>query len=412
MEKIICDICGSEFDESLSQCPVCGCAKKEPAPESTESSYVKGGRFSKSNVRRRMKPEMAGTASESVREYVKNNDERNQERQVVEDEPEEEELEPRSNRPLFLVVILLLLAIIAVSVYIVIAFSNPADPGDATTKPSTSISVPDDDGPCSSVSFSTSEVRLNKTNPNKKLTVIVEPVNTLDTLSFVSSDPSIVSVDAHGNVTALKKGTVTVTVNCGSKSASVTVISEYELPTQPTTQPTTPPTTLPPSPFVIPADAKEFEPIEVTVKATNLNVRKGPGTNYDTVGDQLHTGDKLTISMEYASGGYIWALSDKGWVVKSYLNIPSSSDNASHKIRINGQDPYYGDAYSAECSLAVDQSIRLEIVDTNGNPVSVTWKANKTGLVSFNGNKVIRTASGTVKLTATYQGQDFVMTIY
>ena len=44
--------------------------------------------------------------------------------------------------------------------------------------------------------------------------------------------------------------------------------------------------------------------------------------------------------------------------------------------------------------------------------LSVWWKANKTGLVSFNGNKVIRTASGTVKLTATYQGQDFVMTIY
>ncbi len=411
MEKIICDICGSEFDESLSQCPICGCAKKEAAPESTESAYVKGGRFSKSNVRRRLKPETAGAASESVREYVKSNDERNIDRNSNTEDAEEEQTDPRSNRPLLLVVILLLLAIIAVSLYIVIAFSDSADPGDSSSTPSSSISVPDDDGPCSSVSFSVAEVKLDKTNPSKKLTVIKEPVNTLDTLSFVSSDPSVVSVDAQGNVTALKKGTVTITVTCGSRNATVTVISEYEFPTLPSTLPTTPPTTLPTSPFVIPTDAKSFDPISVTVKATDANIRKGPGTNYDVI-VQLHAGDKLTISKEYTSGGYTWALSDKGWVVKSFLSIPSAAGDSAYKIRINGQDPNYGTSVNAECSLGVGDSIRLEIVDGNGNPVNVTWNVSKTGLVSFNGNKVSRTATGTVKLTVSLEGQEYVMTIY
>ena len=62
MSKIICDVCGTAFAENAAQCPICGSAKRRN-PMTTnrnndnveESGYkaVRGGRFSKQNVRKR-----------------------------------------------------------------------------------------------------------------------------------------------------------------------------------------------------------------------------------------------------------------------------------------------------------------------------------------------------------------------
>ena len=62
MSKIICDVCGTSYPDSAAQCPICGCVKPSNAencgPEMEEDigyAFVKGGRFSKSNVRKRVK---------------------------------------------------------------------------------------------------------------------------------------------------------------------------------------------------------------------------------------------------------------------------------------------------------------------------------------------------------------------
>ena len=65
MNKIICDVCGTDYPETAAQCPICGCASagaktaagNEPADLEAQAahSYVKGGRYSKANVRKRLK---------------------------------------------------------------------------------------------------------------------------------------------------------------------------------------------------------------------------------------------------------------------------------------------------------------------------------------------------------------------
>ena len=63
MSKIICEVCGTAYPEASTQCPICGCVRpadangvpsgpEEKAPERTYL-HVKGGRFSKANVRKR-----------------------------------------------------------------------------------------------------------------------------------------------------------------------------------------------------------------------------------------------------------------------------------------------------------------------------------------------------------------------
>jgi hypothetical protein len=65
MNKVICDICGTSYPDTATNCPICGFERDQMlsvldediflAEESVEEApaAVKGGRFSHSNVRKR-----------------------------------------------------------------------------------------------------------------------------------------------------------------------------------------------------------------------------------------------------------------------------------------------------------------------------------------------------------------------
>ena len=102
---------------------------------------------------------------------------------------------------------------------------NKTDKED-TTKPE------EDSEPVTPTVVKVTGVTLNKTslslnvNDTAKLTATVKPSNAADkTITWSSSDSSVVSVDANGNVKALKEGkaTITVTTNDGNYTASCTI---------------------------------------------------------------------------------------------------------------------------------------------------------------------------------------------
>ena len=85
MSKIICDICGTSYPENAKQCPICGCVRpgdvqrvtNEVANEgnvSTGYTHVKGGRFSKSNVKRRTRRPAPTEKPAKEKRNDKNND--------------------------------------------------------------------------------------------------------------------------------------------------------------------------------------------------------------------------------------------------------------------------------------------------------------------------------------------------
>ena len=61
MSKIICDVCGTSYPDTANQCPICGKLKQDNPASATDTvnaqdngyAYVKGGRFSHANVRKR-----------------------------------------------------------------------------------------------------------------------------------------------------------------------------------------------------------------------------------------------------------------------------------------------------------------------------------------------------------------------
>lgn len=58
---------------------------------------------------------------------------------------------------------------------------------------------------------------------------------------------------------------------------------------------------------------------EVTVNSDGVNLRKGPGINYTTVGTAMK-GDKLTITEVMEAGGYTWGNYGAGWIALKYTN--------------------------------------------------------------------------------------------
>lgn len=63
--------------------------------------------------------------------------------------------------------------------------------------------------------------------------------------------------------------------------------------------------------------------VTVTVTASDVNVRKGPGTNYAKVG-QVDKGDVLVITETAAAGGYNWGKFSSGWIALQYTDYDSA----------------------------------------------------------------------------------------
>ncbi len=87
-------------------------------------------------------------------------------------------------------------------------------------------------------------------------------------------------------------------------------------PTQPpvtTPEPTQPPVTQPP------ATKPEASGTKITVTATDVNLRKGPGTGYALMG-KANKGDQLTVTATKQGGSYLWGQTAKGWIALKYTN--------------------------------------------------------------------------------------------
>ena len=76
------------------------------------------------------------------------------------------------------------------------------------------------------------------------------------------------------------------------------------------TEPTTPGETTAPT---------EPKTVVVTVTGTNVNLRKGPGTNYGVSG-RVTKGDRLTIFETAEGSGYTWGRAYSNWICLKYTN--------------------------------------------------------------------------------------------
>lgn len=224
MSKIICDICGTSYPETAKQCPICGCVRpgdvqrvtneiKKDGQVSTGYTYVKGGRFSKSNVKKRGQSGTSAQAASKTTPPKKNND-----------------AEDKTNRGLVITAAVLLLAIIGVVIYISVRFflpgSAPNNTGSTTTNPQQDVV----DLTCKDITLDAETVHFGEVGEARLLYVTVSPENTTDKITFRSEDESIATVSDAGKVTAVAEGTTKIIVTCGDVTKECTVTCQFNEP--------------------------------------------------------------------------------------------------------------------------------------------------------------------------------------
>lgn len=403
MNKVICDICGTAYPETSNQCPICGCAKtssqaaapETPDEETTAYSYVKGGRFSKKNVKAR---NQRTRSQEPVRQ-------RNQ-------EPEEE----KTNKGLVAVVVLLLVAIVAVVIYIGIQFfdfelpnedtSNPStqttqstQPSDATTDPSGITGVP-----CTKLLLSNGTLEFLAAGDKWTLKAEREPVDCTEEVVYISADPAVATVSATGEVVAVGPGETVITATCGTISAECKVLCNFPGASDPT-DPSTPSVPVDPN-FTFKFNTKWINEqtgyYDVTLakgdtwRAYTKDLTVDPeAISWSSDDESICTVDKGIVTITVT--GNTKAVSTKihaeyaGQRFTCHVNV--RRDTSSTGSTEDGDDDSNKEKTytisSEDMTLKVDGYWWLKLQDSSGNTVEgVTWTADKEGYVKIEGNKL------------------------
>lgn len=409
MSKVICDVCGTAYPETSAQCPICGCARassdqtaaadagQRTGEETSGYTYVKGGRFSKKNVRKRnastRAPERRGSGSSGS--GGRQDDE-------------------KTNAGLIVVVILLLLAIVAVMIYIGVRVFAPHE-NDATPSGNTSQNTNSTDSsttgssdptgtvvPCTAITLSNRTIELVAAGKTYDLIVAAEPVDTTDAITFESSNKEVAIVSESGTVMAVGPGMATITVTCGSVTDECRIVcsfgsTENTDPTQPTEF-----TFVFNTKFVDESTGKRditfterkkwkaytddlsVDPSEITWTSDDPGICTiengivtvvGPGTT------EIHA--------EYGGKTYSCIVRSKAPEVEE--EEPASDYTISKNdvtIHVTG----------------TDNSFTLTLKDKEGKVVEVTWIAENPEYVTINGNKITAAAVGTTNVYVEYEG--------
>ena len=300
MSKIVCDICGTTFNDTEDQCPICGCAKDMSTGADTVKLMEEEITAAAVNTvtAKAAKPVKAPKApifdeddfDEDDEEYDDEYDEEDYDEDYDDDEDydeddddEDDEDEHKSNAPLIVALVLVILVLIALGAFILVKYFLPNMGGKQPTVPeivetteapvveTTELKIP-----CESLALTSGgEIVLEEVGANWLINVMALPENTTDELVYASSDESVVIVNAQGKLTAMAEGTAVITITCGGQELKCTVTCDF---TEETTAPTEPEETTAPSE---PEDGTEPSEPEETTEPTEATKPTEPLKNVD-----------------------------------------------------------------------------------------------------------------------------------
>lgn len=440
MRKVICDICDTQYDESLPQCPLCGAQHRADAltvnaaapSANPPKSNTKGGRFSSKNVRLRQEAAQAGVPDleQTLAEFSLY---AQPAREVSAPEPEEdfpdidwdmeqrEEKEKGKKKRLILLLALLAVILIAAAAiavrYVVPMFEGGTEPSTQTTqRPQESTQPSTENTQVSCVGIQLEKLLLNlSVGKTQKIQLTVFPENTTDRLVFTSSNESVVKVSADGSVTAVAPGDAVITVRCGSisKDCYVTVAGEpssepstepstepsSEPATEPSTQPTTTPTTVPElrlnnTDFTFFNEGESFQ-----LRAEGFDVEDIEWLSSDT--DVATVIDGLVVAM--GPGHAV--------ITATYGNQTATADVRCQWTVEKPTEPIKLVLNRTDFTLfAKGESFQLKATGIDAG--DITWKSSDPAVVTVSAGKVVAVGRGHAVITATYKGQTATVDVY
>lgn len=249
MSKIICDICGTTYQDSADKCPICGCAHDAAATllgndlleeNTAEAPKAKSGRFSS------RKKEIFDY--DEVNAFIQDTETVEVSYDPDEDEYDEYEEEPRHNTFVVILLTVLIVALLAVAGFLFVRYFLPnMKSSEETVPPTTAAQLPTEttaaatqlEIPCQSLALTSGgTATLSQEGGYFLLHVIAMPEDTTDEIVFTSADESIATVTADGKITAVSEGETVIYITCGNSQLTCPVVCNFSGETEPETEPT------------------------------------------------------------------------------------------------------------------------------------------------------------------------------
>ncbi len=435
MSKVICDVCGTTYPETATVCPICGSARNSAEQtaagpvEGAEAGtagyvYVKGGRFSKKNVRRRTKGMATPTTTARRRSNESTRDMKNDE-------------EP-NNTGLVIVVILLLVAIICVLAYLIVPSFLEGNPEQTENQGENSSHVGNQNGgdngdedssgetdperiACESLKLSHIKIVLS-VGGTETIVAQLTPADTTDTVKFVSEDPSIAAVDPDtGVVTMLAEGSTVITVICGDVTAQCPVTTQGE--DDPGTD--DPGTDDPGTDD--PGETGDDEPVEPGVFEFSWSNRYLTEEGYGdcTLQSEGETWKSYSLSLDMDPALITWTTDDddiatvENGIVTAVgpgtTKIHATYNGVTYTCVIRCDFEEVADDYcvlnTVDVTLYVGESFDwLKLKDSSGYTLPVIWKCDTDG-VSISGNVITAVSPGNHTVYTVYNGKTYSCTV-
>lgn len=262
MKKIICDVCGTSYQESAECCPICGCTRDE--------AVLLGEEFSMNEQDFRQ----ASPKKKAIFDFDEVNAEpktANRTEEVRYDEEESFTPPPKHNTFAVIIFTILIAVLLLLAGFLFLRYLMPntvAEETAATTQPmvqeptlpAQTLSVP-----CESLALTSGSAKLTTEGAFFLINVSVYPENTTDPLIYHSADSSIATVDDTGRITAVSEGSTVVYITCGTQQIPCEVVCSFTPETAAATEATE--ETIP----------SETEATEATVAETVPETTEAPG---------------------------------------------------------------------------------------------------------------------------------------
>lgn len=430
MSKVICEVCGTSYPETATQCPICGCVRAadanavsgDTAAENNGYTYVKGGRFSKANVKKRNRGEKMETAEKADKPE-----------KPVPQAPQEED-SPKNNKGLVITAAVLLVAIIAVVAYIVIRFFFPVlgnyDPNsNAASSQATVLEIP-----CTDVALNTNTVILNNIGDARMIYVELSPAETTDEVVYTSSDERVATVSKEGKVIAIGHGRAIITATCGDAFAECVVECTFQDPTEATEPDPTTETSVPTTPVEVQGELKlnrkditfsskgetwviydgSVSKTDITWSTDNASVATIDNGKVTAVGKGVtnvhaeYNGEKVSCIIRCSfssnsdpvingSGGGI--SEDGGGVSEDGGGSTGDTFTLYNQTNPGGS--------TSDVTISLNGGFTLQLRNSAGSSVNATWSVSDSAVCSVSGGSIKGVGKGMATVTATYEGKSY-----
>lgn len=319
MSKVICEICGTTYQDTAECCPICGCPRDMSGNVSDDDFVMdqmpalnKGGRYS------------SGKKKKEIFDFDEQSDDFPEpENEPYSSDPEDDEdnydEQPREHNTAVVVILTALIVILlAGTAFLFFRYLLPNLHGVKDTAPTVQTKQPvqteaattEPRIPCQDLSLPGGAAELTQPGYYFLLNVVVIPENTTDELVFTSGDESIATVDANGRITAVSEGKTVIYITCGDKQLTCPVTCQFEAETEPSTEATVAAQTE----ATIQTEPVETKPqVELKLDRTDMRLQVGYSTQLKLVDCGDLKPEDVEWSVEHAyiakvENGYVTAL--------------------------------------------------------------------------------------------------------